>query len=50
MPNKYEDVKRFFERIASLEARVENLMTWQRWQMGILAAILLAALKLLVTR
>lgn len=50
MPTKFRDVERFFERIASLEARVENLMNWQKWQMGILAMILLAALKLLVMR
>lgn len=42
MPTKYEDVKRFFERIATLEARVENLMDYQKWQMAILAAILIA--------
>ncbi len=50
MPSKYDDVKKFFERIASLEAKVENLMTWQQWQMGILAVLLLAAVKVLVTR
>lgn len=37
--------ERFFERLATLEARVEALMTWQKWQMGILAAILLLAVK-----
>lgn len=31
----------FFERLAALEARVENLMTYQKWQMTILAAILI---------
>lgn len=50
MPNKLEDVKKFFERIAVLEAKVENLMTYQRWQMGLLAAILLMAVKQWVVR
>jgi len=34
--------KEFFERLATLEAQVANLMVYQRWQMGILAAILIA--------
>lgn len=42
MPTKFKDVEKFFERIAKLEARVENLMTWQKWQMCILATILAA--------
>lgn len=37
-----EVARKFFERLATLEARVENLMTWQKWQMGILATILAA--------
>ncbi len=45
MPSKLEDVKKFFERIAVLEAKVENLMNYQKWQMGLLAAILLIAIK-----
>lgn len=32
----------FFERLAKLEARVENLMSWQKWQMGVLSTILAA--------
>jgi hypothetical protein len=34
--------RKFFERLAQLEERVEHLMTWQKWQMGILAVILAA--------
>lgn len=45
MPNKLEDVKRFFERIAVLEAKVEGLMAYQKVQTGILTAILLMGLK-----
>lgn len=45
MPNKLEDVKKFFERIAILETKVENLMAYQKWQLGLLAAILLIAVK-----
>ncbi len=47
MPTKLEDVKKFFERIATLEAKVENLMAYQKVQMGILTAILLMGLKAL---
>lgn len=62
MPTKFKDVQEFFDRIAHLEERVEglliengklrtivdNLMDWQRWQMGILAVILIAAVKVIV--
>jgi hypothetical protein len=42
MPSTVKDVRKFFERIAILETQVKELMTWQKWQMGILAAILAA--------
>lgn len=45
MPNTPESVKKFFERIAILETQVESLMTFQKWQMGLLAAIFLLAVK-----
>lgn len=45
MPSKLKDVEKFFERITALEVKVEGLMTYQRWQMGLLAAILLMAVK-----
>lgn len=44
MPSTVKDVKRFFERIAILETQVASLMTWQKWQMGILAVILAAVI------
>lgn len=44
MPSTVKDVKKFFERIAVLETQVSNLMTWQKWQMGILAVILAAVI------
>ena len=40
-----KDGNRFWERLIKLEERVEGLMTYQRWQMGLLALIFLAALK-----
>ena len=40
-----KDGLRFFERLVILEIQVKALMTWQKWQMGLLAAILLLALK-----
>lgn len=45
MPTKLRDVEKFFERIAVLEAKVEGLVAYQKWQMGLLAAILLMAVK-----
>lgn len=45
MPTTPDSVKKFFERIAILETKVESLMTWQKWQMGLLAAILMLAVK-----
>jgi hypothetical protein len=44
MPNKPKDVKEFFERMAILETDVAALMTFQKWQMGALAAILAAVI------
>lgn len=38
-------VVRLIDRISKLEARVENLMSYQKWQMGLLTAILLIAVK-----
>lgn len=44
MPTGKEGI-RFFERLIKLETKVEGLMTFQKWQMALLAAILLLALK-----
>lgn len=44
MPTGKEGIK-FFERLATLEAKVEALMLFQKWQTGLLAAIILLALK-----
>ena len=35
----------FHERLIVVEQKVKNIMSFQKWQMGILAAIFLAALK-----
>lgn len=43
-------VVKLMDRIAKLEARVENLMSYQKWQMGALAAILAAVIGGLVSR
>ena len=50
MPEKIKDVKEFFTRIAVLETKVDNLMTINKWQMGIVAAILLLAVKTWIAR
>lgn len=42
MPTKAQDVREFFERITILETQVADLMRWQKWQMVILAGILIA--------
>jgi hypothetical protein len=39
-----ESGRKFFERLVVLETKVANVMTFQKWQMGLLALILLAAL------
>ena len=43
-------VTKLIDRISKLEARVENLMSYQKWQMGLLTAILLIAVKAWVAR
>lgn len=44
MPTGKDGIK-FFERLITLETQVKALMTFQKWQMGLLAAILLLAVK-----
>ena len=44
MPSKKEDVEKFFERLAVLETKVAALMTWQKWQVAFLTAILAAVI------
>jgi len=48
MPSNKEDVKEFFERLAKLEGRMENVMNFQKWQTALLAALILMAFKALV--
>ena len=45
MPSNKRDVKEFFERLTILETKVAGLMIFQKWQMTLLAAILLLAIK-----
>lgn len=40
-----KDGIRFFERLITLETQMKALMIFQKWQMGVLAAILMLALK-----
>ncbi len=42
-------VVKLIDRISKLEARVESLMSYQRWQVGLLTAILLMAAKTWMT-
>lgn len=48
MPNSI--VTELIRKVAKLEARVENLFTYQKWQMGLLAAIFVTVLGAWVTR
>lgn len=48
MPNSI--VTELIRKVAKLEARVEVLFTYQKWQMGLLTAIFLAVLGAWVTR
>lgn len=41
-------VAQLMRQVSALEARVEALMSYQRWQMGLLAAILLMGIARLV--
>ncbi len=43
MPNKPSEVKEFFERLTKLETRMDAVMSFQRWQTGLLAALILMA-------
>jgi len=45
MPTNKRDVEQFFTRLAILETKVSSLMTFQKWQMAVLAAILMLAVK-----
>ncbi len=50
MPNKPSEVKEFFERLTKLEVKMENVMSFQKWQTGLLAALILMAAKALLWR
>ena len=43
-------VIRLIERLSKLETKVESLMAYQRWQIGLLTAILLMAVKAWMVR
>lgn len=43
-------VAKLIERIAKLEARVENLMAYQKWQIGLLTGLILMGLKAWVSK
>lgn len=43
-------VVKLLERVAALEARVEALMSYQKWQMALLSAIFMLAIGVLVKR
>lgn len=48
MPSKKDDVKEFFERLTKLEVQMASCMSFQKWQTGLLAALILMATKALV--
>lgn len=50
MPHKFRDVEKFFIKIAKLEVRVERLMAFQKWEMTLLAGIILLLVKVALSR
>jgi hypothetical protein len=44
MPSKIKDVEKFFQEFGELKAKVEGLIDYQKWQMGLLAAILVVVI------
>lgn len=40
-----KDAERYWERLIKLETKVEGLILYQKWQVGLLALIFMAALK-----
>lgn len=38
MPNSI--VTKLIEEVATLKAQVSDLLTWQKWQMGVLAVVI----------
>lgn len=50
MPNKPEEVKEFFERLTKLEVQMENVMSFQKWQTALLAALIIMACKAMVLK
>ena len=48
MPSTKKEVQEFFQRVAILETKMENIMSFQKWQTGLLAALILMAFKAVV--
>jgi len=48
MPSSKKDVEQFFERLRALEVQMQNVMSFQKWQTGLLAALILMAFKAVV--
>jgi hypothetical protein len=48
MPNKPKDVQEMFDRLTKLEVQMSNVMSFQKWQTGLLAALILMAFKAVV--
>lgn len=40
-----KEAREYWIRLVELETKVEGLVTYQKWQMGLLALIFMAALK-----
>jgi len=48
MPSKQKDVEELFQRLTKLEVQMTNVMSFQKWQTGLLAALILMAFKAVV--
>ncbi len=48
MPSTRKEVEEFFQRVAVLETKMQSIMSFQKWQTGLLAALILMAFKALI--
>lgn len=48
MPSTKEQVLEMFQRLTKLETQMKSIMSYQKWQTGLLAAIILMGIKAVV--
>ncbi len=50
MPNKPSDIQEWRERLIKLEVKMETVMSFNKWQTGLLAGIILMLAKAIIWR